>query len=243
MKSALFWTVSLAVLTACTQDQLTHQLTVAGGKGSGEYQLGETAAVEADPAPEGWGFVYWEGDTLFLESPADPVTSLVMPFQDVTVKSVYKEIPTYVLTVVTGSGSGKYPEGPRVKIAVVEDDDEKVFDRWIGDVQYLQDSTTEETFVSMPAKAVRVEAKLKEDRSNVSYAERIAPLFRSRCATAGCHVPGYETPDLTNYEEIKKNAPIIRSQVVSGLMPLDSKLSPVEIELIAGWIDAGAKNN
>jgi hypothetical protein len=77
------------------------------------------------------------------------------------------------------------------------------------------------------------------------FAANVNPLIQTRCAVAGCHAAGSTNGvgPLTSYTLIKNAAVQIKSAVVSGFMPRNSALTPVEIKTISCWVDAGAPNN
>ncbi|MDA1372632.1 MAG: cytochrome c [Proteobacteria bacterium] len=90
---------------------------------------------------------------------------------------------------------------------------------------------------------------------NVEYtfSRDIAPILQKNCQE--CHRAGQMGPmALMTYEEVRPWAPLIKMKVVERLMPPwhldktvgiqdfenDVSLSDVEIDTIAGWVDAGA---
>ena len=87
----------------------------------------------------------------------------------------------------------------------------------------------------------------------VTYAKDVAPLIQANCQV--CHRPGSVAPmSLLEYEDVKTYAPLIKERVVSRTMPPwhidrtvgirefknDISLTDEEIEMIVGWVDAGA---
>ena len=88
---------------------------------------------------------------------------------------------------------------------------------------------------------------------DVTFARDVAPILQRSCQ--GCHRPGQMGPmSLMTYEDVRPWARAIRSKVVERVMPPwhmdktvgiqefqnDTSLSDAEIEVIAGWVDAGA---
>ncbi len=86
-----------------------------------------------------------------------------------------------------------------------------------------------------------------------TFSRDIAPILQKNCQE--CHRVGQMGPmSLMTYEEVRPWAPLIKMKVVERLMPPwhldktvgiqdfenDVSLSDVEIDTIAGWVDAGA---
>jgi hypothetical protein len=121
------------------EDGDRYTLTVVNGTGSGLYSAGAQAVIAANPAPEGQSFDRWEltaGSGVTL--PETAVGAVVMPAEDITVTALYKsgnpEPPEggdeYTLTVVNGSGGGRYPAGTQAAIAADPAPEGQSFDRW-----------------------------------------------------------------------------------------------------------------
>ena len=85
----------------------------------------------------------------------------------------------------------------------------------------------------------------------ISYAMTIAPIVQEKCVS--CHQPGGIGPmPLTNYEEIKPFAPMIREVIRVQRMPPwradpsvghflgDRSLSSVQIKELVHWVEQGA---
>lgn len=92
----------------------------------------------------------------------------------------------------------------------------------------------------------------------ISFAEQIAPILISNCATTGCHDGSSsgdeDLPPLRNYEEIRKHVKPGNARdskiykyitAIDGedAMPPDRPLTEEQIQLIFLWISQGAKNN
>jgi hypothetical protein len=91
----------------------------------------------------------------------------------------------------------------------------------------------------------------------VSYAKDVQPILESRCSQ--CHMGEHVNKDLhmDTYEALltgSQNGPVIIpgnaagsllvQKVASGKMPKRGpQLTPVQIQIIKDWIDAGAPNN
>jgi hypothetical protein len=81
---------------------------------------------------------------------------------------------------------------------------------------------------------------------NAKFAANVNPIIQSKCAISpDCHASGSTNTGgpLTNYTQISNMAPVIKGQVVSGLMPKTGSLTSTELQTIVCWVDAGAPNN
>jgi len=93
--------------------------------------------------------------------------------------------------------------------------------------------------------------------TEVSYAQDVRPILESRCRK--CHMGKHvsEGLDMNTYETFlagSQNGPVIVpgdandslliQKVTAGKMPKRGpKLTPAQIQIITGWINAGALNN
>ena len=66
-------------------------LTVNGGSGSGQHDVGTTVTVTANPPPSGQQFAGWSGDIQILANPVMPTTPATMPSIDVTITATYAD--------------------------------------------------------------------------------------------------------------------------------------------------------
>ena len=86
--------------------------------------------------------------------------------------------------------------------------------------------------------------------TNVTFAREIRAILSARCAS--CHAAGGSAPmPLTTYEDVRPWARGIKEQVLTRRMPKwhaargfgaftnDPSLTPVEMALIASWVDGG----
>lgn len=86
----------------------------------------------------------------------------------------------------------------------------------------------------------------------VTYARDVAPIFRETCES--CHRPGMIGPmELTNYEQVRPWAKLIKQQVTSGEMPPfhaagpigryknDYRLTEEQVGTVTRWVDEGAR--
>lgn len=92
---------------------------------------------------------------------------------------------------------------------------------------------------------------------NISYASDVRPILESRCAK--CHMGEFvsEGLDMGTYETLmagSQNGPVIVpgsasdsliiQKLLAGEMPKRGpKLTPVQIQILTDWINAGALNN
>ena len=67
-------------------------------------------------------------------------------------------IPTYALTVTSGTGDGTYAQGAVVNIAADAPQSGYAFSEWTGATQYVADVNASSTTVTMPAQAITVTA-------------------------------------------------------------------------------------
>jgi mono/diheme cytochrome c family protein len=110
--------------------------------------------------------------------------------------------------------------------------------------------------VSLPAEPARGQAiayplKAEGRAAKISYAADVAPIVQQKCVV--CHQPGGLGPmQLTNYEQIKGFAPMIREVLQTHRMPPfqpdvtvghwapDEGLSSEQLKTLVHWIDSGA---
>ena len=74
-------------------------------------------------------------------------------------------IPHFSLTVKNGTGSGSYIENDTVTISAAVPSGQ-VFDKWTGDIQFLDDPDSASAIVTMPGQNVTVTATFKQAPSN-----------------------------------------------------------------------------
>jgi hypothetical protein len=80
--------------------------------------------------------------------------------------------------------------------------------------------------------------------TGVSYANDIKPIFDASCAIPGCH--NGDNGSSTNwnvFSNVQNNAQQIKIRTQNRSMPLDGTLTQNQIDIIACWVDDGAKNN
>jgi hypothetical protein len=80
-----------------------------------------------------------------------------------------------------------------------------------------------------------------------SYTQEIQPMVLSKCATTGCHVPGFPFGDFTNYAGLKAKVDNGRVNTVieSKVMPpaYSPQLTDEELTHLKCWISNGAPEN
>ena len=111
-----------------------YRLTVENGEGSGEYEAGAVVAIEAKER-DGMTFAGWVSynDKAVISSPAEMVTTLVMPAEDVTVAADYVTAQ-YKVTLDYGNGvptENTYAPGDTVTVTALDRESENLqFDHW-----------------------------------------------------------------------------------------------------------------
>jgi len=157
-RKLLFLSCSLALLWSCEREHLHHDVSVDKGLGSGNYRLGSEVNIVADTPEIRFQFDRWEGDVFLLDQPGQANTSFRMPLQDVFFRATYREVPYFLLDVIAGQGSGSYPAGERLPIEADQPQAGYGFRAWMGDTDVLDDSLSAYTFLTMPARDVRITA-------------------------------------------------------------------------------------
>ncbi|MDH3262334.1 MAG: hypothetical protein OEM84_15425, partial [Acidimicrobiia bacterium] len=133
-------------------------LSVGSGSGDGSYAAGTVVPIVADPPPAGQVFDQWSGDVGAVADVLAAATSVTMPAGDVAVTATYRVVPTFGLSVGSGSGDGSYAAGTVVPIVADPPPAGQVFDQWSGDVGAVADVLAAATSVTMPAGDVAVTA-------------------------------------------------------------------------------------
>jgi len=151
-------------LTATYKD-VTYALAVGKGSGDGLYAQGAKVTITADAPATGYVFSKWTGDTSYVASVTSATTTVTMPAKNISLTATYTngssvtpEKTYYLLIVNQGTGSEAYEPGTRVRISANVTISELVFDKWTGDIQYLDDPSAFTTYVTMPAKHISVTA-------------------------------------------------------------------------------------
>jgi len=79
--------------------------------------------------------------------------------------------------------------------------------------------------------------------SGVSFEGEVKNIIDTNCAISGCHVSGTARADFTSLTVIQNNALSIKTRTANKSMPKNGSLTNQEIDIIACWVDDGAKNN
>ncbi|MEI8205273.1 MAG: hypothetical protein WCG03_00180, partial [Kiritimatiellales bacterium] len=146
-----------AVSLTATYVDTTYALTVTSGSNSGPYTNGQQVAIVATGI-SGKTFVAWTGDTQYVDNASSASATVTMPAQAVNLTATYTDT-TYALTVNNGNGGGlSYTNGQQVAIYADPPSEGKVFDKWTGDTQYLDNASSSIATVTMPAQAVNLTA-------------------------------------------------------------------------------------
>ncbi len=83
-----------------------------------------------------------------------------------------------------------------------------------------------------------------KDNNIYTFAADVKPIIDTKCASAGCHISGAQSPDLSSYAMVKANIVRVEARAVTlKTMPVSGALSVLEINKLKNWIDAGALNN
>jgi PBP1b-binding outer membrane lipoprotein LpoB len=78
------------------------------------------------------------------------------------------------------------------------------------------------------------------DTTNQKYSTGINTLINNNCATAGCHVTGATSPDLSSYQKVKDNITRVKVRAIDQkTMPAAGPLSVCDINKLTAWINAG----
>ncbi len=129
-----------------------YSMVVNGGSGGGLYTSGQWVPVAANPGSR--TFVTWVGDTDVLDDPGISPATAIMSTNAVTLTAIYTDS---ALTVHSGSGGGSYTNGQQVPI-VASNLFAKTFVAWTGATQYLADSNSASTTVTMPVQDISLTA-------------------------------------------------------------------------------------
>lgn len=91
--------------------------------------------------------------------------------------------------------------------------------------------------------SVTLQVTVPHGDTGTSWSGQILPIIENNCATDGCH-NGIDRPDLRIYSKAKFYASFIKAFTQDRRMPpFEGTLSPVQIDLIACWVDDGAPEN
>jgi len=119
-----------------------------------------TVLAKGDLVKDGYLFDGWNTQSDGQGTRYDPDVEFTIT-SNIVLYAQWQDIPTYVLTVNGGSGSGEYAAGQWVPISA-DVEQGQYFVRWSGDTQSLQtleDSGSPSTYVIMPEEPVTVTAE------------------------------------------------------------------------------------
>jgi uncharacterized repeat protein (TIGR02543 family) len=141
-----------------TPNLTTYALTVTSGSGSGSYAAGTAVTVTAAAPASGYQFAGWTGATSALANPSLATTTLTMPAAATTIAATYSTIPTYALTVTSGTGGGSYAAGTVVTVIAAAPASGYQFASWTGATSALANPSLATTTLTMPAAATSITA-------------------------------------------------------------------------------------
>ena len=100
----------------------------------------------------------WLGDTTGIANVNAEYTTITIQPVDATITATYFTLPTYTLTVVSGSGDGVYVAGKLVTVSADSPPAGKAFYQWVGDTGGISNTFGEVTTITMPAAAAAITA-------------------------------------------------------------------------------------
>jgi hypothetical protein len=180
-------------LTAVYSD-INYALSVANGTGDTTQAIyQQRIQIAADAAPIGYRFDHWAGDTESLDSTTATPVTLTMPAGNVSVTAIYTNI-LYTLTVTDGTGdSTEATYQQEIEIQANAPVMGQEFDRWTGDVGWLDHPETTPATVTMPAQNVALSATYKDSHYtltvNNGVGDTTAALYRQQIQIAAERPP------------------------------------------------------
>ena len=147
-----------------------YMATVNGGSGSGEYSEGDIVTIIADKKP-GYKFTGWSSeDGVIFEDNKSETTTFKMPAKAVTVTANFEKdgdsTIKYQVTIIDGSGDGKYSEGDTVTI-IANKKSGYTFTGWSSeDGVNFEDSKAETTTFKMLDKPLTVTANFSTNNTS-----------------------------------------------------------------------------
>ncbi|TVQ96788.1 MAG: DUF4214 domain-containing protein [Desulfovibrionales bacterium] len=157
-------------------------LTIKSGIGGGSYTPGRVVTIQADVPAEGLMFDRWVGQTGHVANVNIPNTMVFMPDRNVTITATYKQKPNrrFFLTQrvlipaqaqerssqnrnspASSDQVSELPAGRVVTLNAPAAPAGYIFDKWIGQSQYVDNIHQAETFMYMPDENVDVTASYK----------------------------------------------------------------------------------
>jgi len=88
------------------------------------------------------------------------------------------------------------------------------------------------------------EVTIAKGETGVSFDTQIKPIINTKCALSGCHNgDNGANRNWTVFSNVKANAANIKTLTGNRTMPQTGSLTQDQIDLIACWVDDGAKDN
>jgi hypothetical protein len=82
------------------------------------------------------------------------------------------------------------------------------------------------------------------DSIPATYSTKIQVLISGSCAISGCHTANGQSPNLSDYTNLKNNIERVKARAVQEKsMPPSSALSSCDVSALQQWIDKGALND
>lgn len=88
-----------------------------------------------------------------------------------------------------------------------------------------------------------VNAWVHRGDTQTSYQTQIQPIIAGNCAIPGCHDGSDAIPNWNVFVNVQQHADNIKKRTQNKTMPLTGSLTQDQIDLIACWVDDGAKDN
>jgi hypothetical protein len=89
-----------------------------------------------------------------------------------------------------------------------------------------------------------ISVSVPRGNTGVSFSSDIESILQTNCNLSGCHGSGTGSRDYTNFANVQSKAVQIKTRTGNKSMPIGGlTLSQQQIDLIACWVDDGAKNN
>jgi|GEM_PF-5705401 len=123
--------------------------------GEGIYNIGDEVDIIAE-ANEGWDFVEWTGDTDHVDDPTSATAIVTMPADDIDLTAGFEMIDYQLILNADPedggnvTGEGIYNIGDEVDI-IAEASEGWDFVEWTGDTDHVDDPTSANAIVTMPA--------------------------------------------------------------------------------------------
>lgn len=136
-----------------------YYLNVKNGTGSGYYKESTSVPVTANDAVFDQRFDKWTGDIGNISDSLATSITVIVPDSNIAITANY--IKLYQLTVENGIGSGLYPADTSVQIIANAAPIGNEFDKWVGGIDYLDNSLNDTVVLSMPDTAVYLKAEFK----------------------------------------------------------------------------------